>query len=529
VAGLGSDEALVEMRKILTDPNEIKMFEGKLAHRDCVRFARKRIPEGVKFERWTEELTGIDLLGKSWPLLSAFYCVFVLTLVLLLRRKRRRAWIVGSVAIVAGIAITLIWPRLRGVRWSSHDDDGAKVVPPVSNLSGKRSLNSLSKPDVRHLPKDATEDHGHNTRKPVKDDDTFMTKVREIMSPFAARDPQDRAKYLKDCDAAGSRLLDLLEQGRPENVRPERWDQIVRMIVEHLESSDKNMDRCVAMLEAWISGKSRSPEEALVALQAMIRWRQMTPIEPASAGLKRFERIANLQISLLEGASPAMQQRLISNLEGVQIIVKGNKEQVERRIVDSMRLAGLIEQARKAGAFVGESAGEVLNLIECRIADEPESFPIFEETVKKELLNTQTDLMGRLTGYRMVASVAGKTGQMPAWIGDREIASSLANAREAAPKLKSSDLGYIDPRFVSLMALDIIKIRMNSAPDAAKGAYEDVLMGLAGAEAGADMKLRMNALDLMVTHGVITSQEAVAIFGNDPAIGDKVAQKYPPK
>jgi hypothetical protein len=117
----GSDELIQEFRSSVADPRYLESFNREIERRLQPRFARNRFPEGIRFENWVAQRTGIPFEQQATTLLT-FYLIAVLVLAVVFGKKWPRAKRIGAMAFAAGIALAILWIEVRGIRWSSQDD-----------------------------------------------------------------------------------------------------------------------------------------------------------------------------------------------------------------------------------------------------------------------------------------------------------------------------------------------------------------------------------------------------------------------
>jgi hypothetical protein len=347
------------------------------------------------------------------------------------------------------------------------------------------------------------------------------------MAPFNDADPRDRESNLREREASAIKLLGLLKAGMPDGVREENWSLIVQQIIAVQSCSAASMDRAMELVNTWIGDPSRTELEAMTALITMMRWQQMTPVKRDTPEFQRFERIVAMELALFEKAALEVRARLLWNIEQAEKIVSKPKSQMSEKLVDDARLLELVESLRHSESENSAIGAQALMVISNRVRDDPAAFPVFDNTVREMLTGDNVDVMGRLSALEMLTSRAKKTGALPEWSGDAEIARQLTKMRaESVPRGVDGQPTGKEPGFVNGQAVALIRSRVATAPEASREAYGQLLTDIA-ADSATDQVWRLESVRLAITAGAISSGEARERFSNDPIIGAKVRESYP--
>lgn len=118
----GSDELIQEFRKSVADPRFLESFDRQVERRSQPRFARNRFPEGIRFENWVAQRTRIPFQQQATTLLT-ICLIAVMALGFAFAKKWPRAKRIGAMSFAAGIVLAVLWIGVRGIRWSSQDDE----------------------------------------------------------------------------------------------------------------------------------------------------------------------------------------------------------------------------------------------------------------------------------------------------------------------------------------------------------------------------------------------------------------------
>jgi hypothetical protein len=351
-------------------------------------------------------------------------------------------------------------------------------------------------------------------------------KVRQLMAPFYAADPQDRAGNQKAKEDAAMKLLSILEKGIPKGCREDNWLGVVGQIIGCQSCSSACMDRTMEMIGKWIGNPQRTEVEATTALREMMNWRQKDAVNPRTPELKRFERIAGLAETMFRKASTRSQGELLFVMESAAKLVNRPKSQMPEKIVDDRRLLALMEAMRKGTADNPKANSRIMMAMRNRVVSAPESFATFEAMAKDILTGAKTDVMGTMQGLEMIAKAASSGSTLPSWMDDAGIARVITALHQKGAKFGKDSLAVQRTGFVSSGAMEVIRARMQVDPASVAKHYGDVLMFIAG-DADADQNSRLDAVRLAVKSGIVSAREAGVKFGSDPLIGESVVKEFP--
>jgi hypothetical protein len=547
IASFGSDELVQEYKELHQDhfaknPEGLRVFDMRVSARP--RFHRDRVPDELKLEhRVTNSLSqansrngkqpGPDRLSQHAPTESPRVVshwpwplgLFGLGMAAVgFWRKWRALWLGGAALFIVSAAFLIFASRNQPALPAPVPSPPAPVETPTPGGSESTTPPARFKPDAwRPLPVE----HQSPTGPRVKTEaDIFNEKATALMAQFSARDPQDRAKYLKDCEAAAAQLLDLLNAGQPAGYRDDNWPGMVSRIVELQACTPASMDRCLAAISKWLDDPARKDTEIEAALSTMMRWEQMKPLKRDTPEYKRFENIAEMQVALFDKATPRIRGQLLRNLEMAAKIVSEPKSQMPRKLIGPERLAGLMGKMRLTAGSDTTIDGQVLMVINNRVKSQPESFRVFEPMAKEILTGGKLDPMGKLSGLNLLAAQAKTSGSLPPWMDDAGIAREIASLqREAAtqgadqPAVRRSD-------FVSGQAMMVIRDRLAAEPAIVAKHYGEIMATIAG-DKESDQALRIEAVQMAVKSGALAPAEARERFGGDPLIGQQVREAFP--
>jgi hypothetical protein len=522
IADHGSDQGVSELRKLLVAPREIEEFDRWVSSR--ARFERPpKLPvsnTGIESSRLSgpsERRPSALLIWNFWVGLAgmglATYGIV---------RKIRSVWI-GGVGLVI-LAVAFYYFRREALESQLSSPPPANATNESGFASNaKTNLPDASKPDVLRPPAQVNSSTTPRVRTAF---DRLQEEVTKLMPPFSIVDPLDRAGNLGEREAAAAKLLDLLKAGMPEGCRVENWPMMVKKIVEVQSCSAANMDRAMKMVSAWIGNPTRTDQETMTALMVMMRWQQKTPFKRGTPELQRYERIAEMQVAMFDQATPEVRGQLLWNIEQAAKIISEPKSEMPEKLISGARLLELVGSLRREAPADPLIAGQSLMVLSNRLRDDPEAFPIFENTVRELLAGNQVTVMGRTNALEILTSLAKRTGSLPPWAGNEEIARQLsglqaeADHRGANGQPTGKELGFINGQ-----AIAVIRNRVGITPDAGR-VYGRLLTDIAG-EASTDSTWRLEAVRLAVAAGAISADDVRSRFSNDPAIGIKVKEALP--
>jgi hypothetical protein len=544
VSLMGSDELVAEFRKLIDSKEKLEIFDSKVRSRpqfkrdaaNAISFPgaassapptrftpdawRPERPRGAQANRKNGSLV-ISVFESPFTWWSLGVSVLGLMVFIFGYYRKKRVWLFsGVVLVVGGVVLYFLWPHSTT---APSSPGGLPKAPSGGNTEPHGSNPARFKPDAWRPARPNFPVPGPRERTPY---DILSDEVRQLMAPFYAADPQDRAGNQKAKEEAAIKLLAVLEKGMPKGCREDNWLGVVGQIVGCQSCSPACMDLSIEMIGTWIGNPQRTEMETTTAFREMMNWRQKDAVNPGTPELKRFERIAEMAETMFSKASTRAQGELLFVMEGAAKLVNRPKSQMPEKIVDDQRLLGLMATMRKSAADAPDANSRVMMAMRNRVVSAPESFATFEAMAKDILTGAKTDVMGTMQGLEMIAKAASSGSTLPSWMDDAGIAREITALHQKGAKFGKDSLAVQRTGFVSSGAMEVIRARMQVDPASVAKHYGEVLMFIAG-DADADQNPRLDAVRLAVKSGIVSAREAGVKFGSDPLIGESVVKEFP--